>query len=166
MGRSLESATVVAESLPTQVPLQPHLGFACDMSCSSSINDFCAGLAAREVTPTVLVNCAGITKDGPLLRSKDSDLEDIMRTNLLGPIRLSRALLKGMVKKKEGCIVNVGSVVATSGNIGQSFYGGSKAGLFGAVFFLEVVPVDPFFLNTHQGFPNLSHEKLLIGAYV
>ena len=79
----------------------------------------------------ILVNNAGITADNLGLRLKDSEWQSVIDTNLTGAFRCSRALMRGMMKKRWGRIVNVSSVVGLSGNAGQANYSASKAGLIG-----------------------------------
>jgi 3-oxoacyl-[acyl-carrier protein] reductase len=82
-------------------------------------------------TPEVLVNNAGITRDNLLMRMKDDEWNSIIETNLTSIFRLAKACLRGMMKAKFGKIINVGSVVGTTGNPGQTNYSASKAGLIG-----------------------------------
>jgi 3-oxoacyl-[acyl-carrier protein] reductase len=79
----------------------------------------------------ILVNNAGITRDGLLMRMKDDDWDDVVAVNLTAAFRLSRAAVKGMMRRRFGRIVNIGSVVGTTGNPGQVNYAASKAGLIG-----------------------------------
>jgi 3-oxoacyl-[acyl-carrier protein] reductase len=79
----------------------------------------------------ILVNNAGITRDGLLMRMKDEDWEAVIAVNLTAAFRLSRAAVKGMMRRRFGRIVNIGSVVGTTGNPGQVNYAASKAGLIG-----------------------------------
>lgn len=79
----------------------------------------------------ILVNNAGITRDNLLMRMKDDEWQDIIDTNLTAIFSLSKAVLRGMMKKKHGRIVNVGSVVGSSGNPGQANYAAAKAGVIG-----------------------------------
>ncbi|MBD1557955.1 3-oxoacyl-ACP reductase FabG [Vibrio sp. S9_S30] len=79
----------------------------------------------------ILVNNAGITRDNLLMRMKDEEWTDIMDTNLTSIFRLSKAVLRGMMKKRNGRIINVGSVVGTMGNAGQTNYAAAKAGVIG-----------------------------------
>jgi 3-oxoacyl-[acyl-carrier protein] reductase len=79
----------------------------------------------------ILVNNAGITRDNLLMRMKDDEWTDIMDTNLTSIFRLSKAVLRGMMKKRQGRIINVGSVVGTMGNAGQTNYAAAKAGVIG-----------------------------------
>lgn len=79
----------------------------------------------------ILVNNAGITRDNLLLRMKDEEWDEIMETDLKSVFRLSRAVLRAMVKARYGRIINISSVVGTTGNIGQANYAAAKAGIFG-----------------------------------
>jgi len=80
---------------------------------------------------SVLVNNAGITRDTLALRMKDDDWAAVLDTNLSGVFRLSRAVMRGMMKAKHGRIVNITSVVGASGNAGQANYAAAKAGVVG-----------------------------------
>jgi 3-oxoacyl-[acyl-carrier protein] reductase len=80
---------------------------------------------------TILVNNAGITRDNLLLRMKDDDWDAVIDTNLKSVYRLSKAVLRGMMKARHGRIINIGSVVGVSGNAGQTSYSAAKAALIG-----------------------------------
>ena len=79
----------------------------------------------------ILVNNAGITRDNLLMRMKENEWQDILDTNLTSVFRVSKALLRTMMKKRYGRIVTIGSVVGTMGNAGQANYSAAKAGLIG-----------------------------------
>lgn len=79
----------------------------------------------------ILVNNAGITRDGLFMRMKDEDWDDVLTVNLTSAFRLSRAAVKGMMRRRAGRIVNIGSIVGSTGNPGQGNYAASKAGLIG-----------------------------------
>jgi len=79
----------------------------------------------------ILVNNAGVTRDNVLLRMKDEDWDKVIAVNLTAAFRLSRAAVKGMMRRRSGRIVNIGSVVGSTGNPGQVNYAASKAGLVG-----------------------------------
>jgi len=81
--------------------------------------------------PTILINNAGITRDNLLLRMKEDEWNDVINTNLASVYRLSKACLRAMIKMKKGRIVNIASVVAFSGNPGQTNYAAAKAGMIG-----------------------------------
>lgn len=80
---------------------------------------------------SVLVNNAGITRDGLLLRMKDDDISQVLDINLKGAMFCTRAVLKGMIRAKGGSIIHISSVVGQSGNAGQANYVAAKAGLIG-----------------------------------
>lgn len=79
----------------------------------------------------ILVNNAGITKDGLVMRMKDSDFDEVMNINLRAAFKLSRDVIKGMMKRRYGRIINMTSVVGVTGNAGQANYCASKAGMIG-----------------------------------
>jgi 3-oxoacyl-[acyl-carrier protein] reductase len=79
----------------------------------------------------ILVNNAGVTRDNLFLRMKDEEWETVLAVNLTAAFRLSRAAVKGMMRRRHGRIVNIGSVVGATGNPGQGNYAASKAGLVG-----------------------------------
>jgi 3-oxoacyl-[acyl-carrier protein] reductase len=81
--------------------------------------------------PTVLVNNAGVTRDNLLMRMKDDEWNDIINTNLTSVFRMSKAVLRGMMKAKTGRIINISSVVGVTGNAGQANYAAAKAGMIG-----------------------------------
>ena len=81
--------------------------------------------------PTILVNNAGITRDNLLMRMKDDEWDDIINTNLSSIFRVSKACLRGMMKARNGRIVNIASVVGVTGNAGQANYAAAKAGIIG-----------------------------------
>ena len=79
----------------------------------------------------ILVNNAGITKDNLLIRMKDDEWDDVLNTNLKGPFKICKSVIKIMMKQRYGKIINISSVVAISGNPGQTNYAASKAGMIG-----------------------------------
>jgi 3-oxoacyl-[acyl-carrier protein] reductase len=79
----------------------------------------------------VLVNNAGVTRDGLLARMSDEDWKTVLDTNLGGTFNTSRAVIRGMMKRRSGSIVNVSSIVGVHGNPGQTNYSASKAGIIG-----------------------------------
>lgn len=80
---------------------------------------------------TILVNNAGVTRDNLLLRMKDEEWDEILETDLKSVFRLSRAVLRAMMKARYGRIINISSVVGATGNLGQANYAAAKAGIFG-----------------------------------
>ena len=79
----------------------------------------------------ILVNNAGITRDNLVMRMSDTEWDDIMTTNLKSVFRMSRAVLRAMVKARYGRIINISSVVGSMGNAGQANYAAAKAGIYG-----------------------------------
>ena len=106
-------------------------GYALNVTEAESIETTLAAVKADLGDIDVLVNNAGITRDNLLMRMKDSEWDDIIDTNLSSIFRLSKAVLRPMMKKKKGRIINVGSVVGTMGNAGQANYAAAKAGVIG-----------------------------------
>jgi len=106
-------------------------GIALDVASDESVAAACADVAATEGAVTLLVNNAGITRDGLLLRMKIEDWHEVLDTDLTGVYRVSRACLRGMMAARRGRIVNIGSVVGLMGNPGQANYCAAKAGLVG-----------------------------------
>jgi 3-oxoacyl-[acyl-carrier protein] reductase len=88
--------------------------------------------AEHELGPLgILVNNAGITRDGLVLRMKTEDWEQVIATNLSGVFHCTKAALKGMLKQRQGRIVNIASIVGLTGNAGQANYAAAKAGIIG-----------------------------------
>jgi len=106
-------------------------GLVLRLDDAQSMDQALEAIEAQGQTVDVLVNNAGITKDQLLLRQRDEDWQTVIDTNLTGSVRLTRALLKGMVKQRFGRIVHLSSVVASIGNPGQTNYAAAKAGLEG-----------------------------------
>ncbi|VFP88314.1 3-oxoacyl-ACP reductase FabG [Candidatus Erwinia haradaeae] len=79
----------------------------------------------------ILVNNAGIIRDNLIMRMKDDEWHDVLNTNLTPIFRLSRAVIRAMIKKRTGRIITIGSIVGTMGNIGQANYAAAKAGIIG-----------------------------------
>jgi 3-oxoacyl-[acyl-carrier protein] reductase len=107
----------------------------------------------------ILINNAGVTRDGLLVRMKSADWQQVIDTNLTGAFYVSRAVSKDMMKAKFGRIINMASVVGISGNAGQANYSASKAGLIGltksmakelAVKNITVNAVAPGFIETEM----------------
>jgi 3-oxoacyl-[acyl-carrier protein] reductase len=93
--------------------------------------DQCEALVKELGEVAILVNNAGITRDNLALRMKDADWDEVIQTNLHAVFRLSRAVMRGMMKARWGRIINITSVVGASGNAGQANYAAAKAGVVG-----------------------------------
>lgn len=106
-------------------------GLVLNVADAESIEQVLAQIKAEFGDIDILVNNAGITRDNLLMRMKDEEWFDIIQTNLTSVYRLSKAMLRTMMKKRYGRIVTVGSVVGSSGNPGQTNYCASKAGVVG-----------------------------------
>jgi 3-oxoacyl-[acyl-carrier protein] reductase len=105
---------------------------AANLSDSAAVDGLVGQAESAAGAPVdILIANAGITKDGLLLRMKDEDWEQVIRVNLESYFRLSRAALKGMMKRRAGRIVGITSVVGVTGNPGQANYAASKAGMIG-----------------------------------
>ena len=106
-------------------------GFKLNVSDADSIAEVIKAISDDYGTPFVLVNNAGITRDNLLMRMKDEEWDDIINTNLTSVFRMSKAVLRGMMKAKTGRIINISSVVGSTGNAGQANYAAAKAGMIG-----------------------------------
>ncbi len=106
-------------------------GVTLDVANAESIEEVLKTLNQELGTPHVLVNNAGITQDNLLMRMKDEEWDSIINTNLTSVYRMSKAVLRGMMKAKTGRIINISSVVGSTGNAGQTNYAAAKAGMIG-----------------------------------
>lgn len=114
-----------------QTPGYKGRGIVLNVTDGEGIEAAIADIEAREGAPTVLVNNAGITRDGLLLRMKADDWQAILDTNLSSVFRMSKACLRGMMKQRRGRIISIASVVGLTGNPGQANYAAAKAGIIG-----------------------------------
>jgi len=105
--------------------------YAADIARTDSVDTAFGAALAELGRVDVLVNNAGITRDGLLIRMDDAQWEDVLNTNLQGAFRCCRAVARSMMKARSGRIVNISSVVGLMGNAGQANYAASKAGLIG-----------------------------------
>jgi 3-oxoacyl-[acyl-carrier protein] reductase len=106
-------------------------GVALNVTDAAQVEAVLADIERTEGGVAILVNNAGITRDNLLMRMKDDEWQDIMDTNLTPVFRLSRAVIRGMMKARWGRIINIASVVGAMGNAGQTNYAAAKAGLMG-----------------------------------
>lgn len=105
--------------------------FTLDVASESSIKENARAALATFGTVDIIVNNAGITRDGLMMRMKRADWDDVLNTNLTGAFLLTQALLPSMVKARWGRIVNITSIVGQTGQAGQINYAASKAALIG-----------------------------------
>ena len=147
-------------------------GRVLDVTSQESIDDVIRSCAELKGAPTILVNNAGITRDNLLMRMKEDEWQDIIDTNLSSVYRMSKAVLRGMMKAKQGRIISVTSVVGATGNAGQVNYTAAKAGVAGfsrsmarevASRNITVNSVAPGFIDTDmtRELPEEQREKLI-----
>src|SRR5438876_2529155 len=127
--RRLDKLEAVAKKLEGMG--KKALAVRMDVASIQSVNEAVAQVLEWGKKIDVLVNNAGITQDGLVMRMKPEDWDAVLRTNLDGAFYCLRAVLPGMVRQRYGRIINVASVVAETGNPGQANYVASKAGLIG-----------------------------------
>jgi 3-oxoacyl-[acyl-carrier protein] reductase len=107
------------------------IGLNLNVTDDASIDAVMSTIKEQFGTPTILVNNAGITRDNLLMRMKTEEWDAVLNTNLSSVFRLSKACLRGMMKARRGRIVNIASVVGSTGNPGQANYCAAKAGMIG-----------------------------------
>ena len=127
IGRGGERAREAASELPGD----GHAGYACDVAVAEQVVETVKAIESDLGPVDILVNNAGITRDNILLRMKDEEFDEVIAANLKGPFLFTRAVARGMMKRRDGAILNIGSVVGIMGNAGQANYAASKAGLAG-----------------------------------
>jgi len=120
-----------AARIGAQLAAHGGRGAVLDVASQESIDALMADIEAREGAIGILCNNAGITRDTLLLRMKQDDWDAVLQTNLASVFRLSKAVLRGMMKAREGRIISITSVVALTGNPGQGNYAAAKAGIIG-----------------------------------
>jgi 3-oxoacyl-[acyl-carrier protein] reductase len=125
-GTRREALDALAADLGERVHVLPA-----DLSQAEAAAGLIAAAEAAMGSVGILVNNAGLTKDGLALRMSDADWEKVIDVDLAAPFRLSRAALKFMLRRRAGRIINIGSVVGSTGNPGQANYAAAKAGLIG-----------------------------------
>lgn len=106
-------------------------GMVLNVNDAAQIESAIAAIREKFGDIEILINNAGITRDNLLVRMKDEEWDDIMETDLKSVFRLSRAVLRAMMKARYGRIINISSVVGAMGNMGQTNYAAAKAGIFG-----------------------------------
>jgi 3-oxoacyl-[acyl-carrier protein] reductase len=128
-GRSFEAGEALAAEINSN--LGKAIFIPCDVTKSEEVSRLVSSSLEKFDRIDILVNNAGITRDTLIVRMKDEDWDDVLRTNLKGAFNCSRAVARIMMKQRSGRIINVSSVVGLMGNPGQANYAASKAGLFG-----------------------------------
>lgn len=106
-------------------------GVVLNVADAQSVDAALKDVEAREGSPTILVNNAGITRDNLLLRMKNEEWDELISTNLSSVFRLCKGVIRGMMKARRGRIINIASVVGVMGNAGQTNYAAAKAGIIG-----------------------------------
>lgn len=106
-------------------------GMVLDVADSGSVTSCVKQVTEEYGAPDILVNNAGITRDTLLMMMKDEQWDEIINTNLSSVFRMSKAVIRPMMKKRYGRIINISSVVGATGNAGQTNYAAAKAGLLG-----------------------------------
>jgi len=106
-------------------------GIKLNVTDNNQITELLKAISDEFGSVDILINNAGITRDNILVRMKAEEWDDIINTNLSSVYRMSKAVLRGMIKKKSGRIISITSVVGAMGNAGQSNYAASKAGIMG-----------------------------------
>jgi 3-oxoacyl-[acyl-carrier protein] reductase len=109
----------------------PGIGMVLDVRDSARIESFFEEIRKQHGDIAILVNNAGVTRDNLALRMKDAEFDEVIDTNLRAVFRLSRAVMRGMMKARWGRIINITSVVGASGNAGQANYAAAKAAVAG-----------------------------------
>lgn len=147
-------------------------GLMLDVTDQQSVEQTLSAMEERHGAPSILVNNAGITRDNLLMRMKDSEWDEIINTNLTSVYRLSKAVMRPMMKARKGRIITISSVVGVAGNAGQCNYAAAKAGIFGFTKSLArevasrgvtVNAVAPGFIDTDmtRGLPEQQKQDLL-----
>ncbi|MCG6657849.1 3-oxoacyl-ACP reductase FabG [Halomonas campisalis] len=147
-------------------------GRALDVTDQASVDALVKAVSEEFGAPTILVNNAGITRDNLLMRMKEEEWDSVLDTNLKSVYRVTKTCLRGMTRARFGRIVNISSVVATMGNLGQSNYAAAKAGMEGftralarevATRAITVNSVAPGFIATDmtRSLPEEQHKALL-----
>jgi 3-oxoacyl-[acyl-carrier protein] reductase len=131
--RVIGTATSEAGAAAIEARLAPHngRGVVLNVDSAASIDALVESITKDFARLDILVNNAGITRDTLLMRMKDEDWDAVIQTNLSAVFRTSRAVLRGMLRAKGGRIVNITSVVGSTGNPGQVNYAAAKAGVAG-----------------------------------
>lgn len=107
------------------------MGLCLNVTNDDELSNTIATINDKYGSVDILINNAGITRDNLIMRMKDDEWNEILNTNLSSVFKLSKAVMRGMMKKKQGRIVSIGSVVGSTGNGGQANYAAAKAAVIG-----------------------------------
>ncbi len=127
-GRNKGNAEIVAENIKNEFGVET---FGCKLDFSENVEEQWKEIQKVAGNVDILVNNAGLTRDTLFIRMKDEDWEEVINANLTGTFKITKLVVKGMMKKKWGRIINISSVVGFTGNAGQVNYATTKAGLIG-----------------------------------
>ena len=127
VARDAERAAAVAAELAGD----GHAGFSCDVADVAAVDALVKQVESDLGSLDILINNAGVTGDNLLMRMSESEWDRVVDTNLKGTFNTIRAATKGMMRRREGRIINITSVVGITGNKGQANYAASKAGVIG-----------------------------------
>lgn len=125
-GRNTEKLEALAKELGERVSV-----LSADLSSDEAIADLVKRAEEAMGQIDILVNNAGLTRDNLSMRMKDEEWQDVIEVNLTAPFKLAKAVQRGMMKRRNGRIINISSVVGVTGNPGQCNYVASKAGMIG-----------------------------------
>jgi 3-oxoacyl-[acyl-carrier protein] reductase len=150
-------------------------GVKLNVTDNEQISELLKNITADYGTVDILINNAGITRDNILVRMKEDEWDDIINTNLSSVYRMSKSVLRGMIKKRSGRIISITSVVGSMGNAGQSNYAASKAGIMGftrslarevGVRGITVNAIAPGFIETDMTDSLPEDQKLALAAQI
>ncbi|WP_293445045.1 3-oxoacyl-[acyl-carrier-protein] reductase [Persephonella sp.] len=127
-GRNKGNAEIVAQNLKNEYGIN---AFGCKLDFSEDIPQQWKEIEKAAGNVDILVNNAGLTKDTLFIRMKDEDWDAVLQANLTGTFKITQLVVKGMIKKRWGRIINISSIIGFIGNVGQVNYATTKAGLIG-----------------------------------
>ena len=150
-------------------------GMKLDVTDNEQISNLVKDIGEDFGSVEILVNNAGITRDNILLRMKEDEWEDIINTNLSPIYKMSKSVLRGMIKKRSGRIISITSVVGVMGNAGQSNYAAAKAGIIGftkslarevGVRGITVNAIAPGFIETDMTNNLADEQKIALASQI
>ena len=150
-------------------------GMKLNVTNNEQISDLLKNIAEEYGSIDILINNAGITRDNILVRMKEDEWNDIINTNLTSVYKMSKSVLRGMIKKRYGRIISITSVVGAMGNAGQSNYAAAKAGIMGftkslarevGIRGITVNAIAPGFIETDMTDKLPEDQKLALTAQI